>query len=195
MNPRVQNKRLKRIENRPHYRLKNEQEKLDKLIFESLSDYTYSYDFLDEFRKNYPDKTDAVLRRVTVIEGEEAYVAKLIDISVVLKFLKVNLSKLMNGDVLTSVDYGVKYSSNKENNDYAFECVKLLSNNQINEFVNAFLCPLEQAKFSKDRIKTNYQEFDDLMDCIIQTNELKISALQRNWKQIVDEHNQKLKQR
>lgn len=195
MSPRVQSKRLKRIENRPHYRLKNEQEKLDKLIFEQYKDYTYSYDFLDEFKKNYPDKTDAVLHRVTVIEGEEVYVAKLIDVSVVLKFLKANLSKLMNGDVLTSVDYGVKYSSNKENNDYAFECVKLLSNNQINEFVNTFLCPLEQAEFNKDRIKTNYQEFDDLMDCIIQTNELKISALQRNWKQIVDEHNQKLKQR
>lgn len=194
MNPRVQNKRLKRIENRPHYHSKKEQEKLDKLIFENLSDYTYSYNFFDEFRKNYPDKTDTVLRRVTIIEGEEAYVAKLIDVSVVLKFLKANLSKLMNDDVLTSVDYGVKYSSNKENNDYAFECVKLLSNNQINELVNAFLCPLEQAEFNKDRIKTNYQEFDDLMDCIIQNNELKISVLQRNWKHIVDEHNQKLKQ-
>lgn len=194
MNPRVQSKRLKRIENRPHYRLKNEQKKLNKLISEQYKDYTYSYNFFDEFRKNYPDKTDTVLRRVTIIEGEEAYVAKLIDVSVVLKFLKANLSKLMNDDVLTSVDYGVKYSSNKENNDYAFECVKkLLSNNQINEFVNTFLCPLEQAEFSKDRIKTNYQEFDDLMDCIIQNNELKISVLQQNWKHIVDEHNQKLK--
>lgn len=195
MNPRVQNKRLKRIENRPHYHSKKEQEKLDKLIFESLSDYTYSYDAFDKFRKGYFDKVCRILNRIKIMEGEELWVADLIDTSVVLKFLKINLSKLTNGNVLTSVDFGFEYRRNKKYNDYAFEYIKSLSSKQINEFVNAFLCPLEQADFSKNRIKTNYQEFDDLMDCIIQTDELKFKVLQQNWKHIVDEHNQKLKQR
>lgn len=202
MNPRVQNKRLKRIENRPHYRLKNEQKKLDKLIFESLSDYTYSYDFLDEFTKicngrgfdawlNYHE---FACKHDFVTGGLEP------DMAVILKFFRKNLKVFQfDNELAVSVHYSTDYRINKILNNQAFVYLDQLSSAEINQLVNEIIIPLIQA-CSKNRKKTNNQEFDDLLNCIVQVVVSDNSGnlddiICQNWHYIVDEHNQKLKQR
>ena len=202
MSLRVQNKRLKRIENRPHYRLKNEQEKLDKLIFEQYKDCTYSYDFLDEFTKicngrgfdawlNYHE---FACKHDFVTDGLEP------DTAFILKFLKENLKAFQDtNELAVSVHYSNNYLINKALNDQAFAYLDQLSSKKINQYVNTFIIPLTQA-FTEDREKTNNQEFDDLLNCLVQVGIYHDSndfdeIVEQSWKQIVDEHNQKLKQR
>ena len=202
MNPRVQNKRLKRIENRPHYRSKNEQEKLDKLIFNQYKDYTYSYDFLDEFERIcggrgfdiWKDYHDFACKHDFVTCGSE------MDMSFILKFFRENLKALQfDNELAVSVHYSTDYQINKTLNDQAFVYLDQLSSTKINQLVNACIIPMIQA-CGKDREKTNNQEFDDLLNCIVQVGVSDSSGdlndiIYENWHRIVDEHNQKLKQR
>lgn len=202
MNPRVQSKRLKRIENRPHYRSKNEQEKLDKLIFESLSDYTYSYDFLDEFERILMGKHgshlrgnfDEFSRRHKVFN--RGYT---VNVAYLLKFLKNNLQSLLCKTKLSeSVNYHVESKINKELNDSAFLYLDQLSKRDIVQYADFLLEPFLQANNDTRRM-TNTHEFDNLLDCIIQSGYVRHDdgfdeLLHQNWHHIVDEHNQKLKQ-
>lgn len=198
----MQNKRLKRIENRPHSRLKDEQEKLDKLIFEQYEDYAYSYDFLNDFKGIFEDRgfddwldyRDFAIKHDYFITNVEV-----LDIAVILKFLKENLETFQfDNKLAVSVHYSAYYRVNKALNDQAFAYLNQLSSEKINKLINTFIIPSIQA-YSKDREKTNNQEFDDLLNCMVQAgisgdpNEFD-DIVQRNWKQIVDEHNQKLKQ-
>lgn len=202
MSPRVQNKRLKRIENRPHYRLKNEQEKLDKLIFEQHKDYTYSYDFLDEFTKICNGRgVDAWLNyHEFACEHGFATNTAVSDTAFILKFLKENLKAFQDtNELAVSIHYSNNYLINKALNDQAFAYLDQLSSKKINQYVNTFIIPLTQA-FTEDREKTNNQEFDDLLNCLVQVGIYHDSndfdeIVEQSWKQIVDKHNQKLKQR
>lgn len=202
MNPRVQNKRLKRIENRPHYRLKNEQEKLDKLIFNQYKDYTYSYDFLDEFDRICNSRGfDTWMDYYNfACEHDFATNTAVSDTAFILKFLKENLKAFQDtNELAVSVHYSNNYLINKALNDQAFAYLDQLSSKKINQYVNTFIIPLTQA-FTEDREKTNNQEFDDLLNCLVQVGIYHDSndfdeIVEQSWKQIVDEHNQKLKQR
>lgn len=203
MNPRVQNKRLKRIENRPHYRSKKEQEKLDKLIFEQYKDYTYSYESLDKFKRiqmgkhgsNFLGNFDEFSRKYKVFVSNY-----LVNMAFLLKFLKNNLQSLLYKTKLSeSVNYHIESRINKGLNDSAFLYLDQLSEKEIVQYAAFLLEPFLHANNDIRRM-TNTHEFDDLLDCIIQSKYAHYGdnfyeLLHQNWKHIVDEHNQKLKQR
>lgn len=202
MNPRVQNKRLKRIENRPHYRSKSEQRKLERVIFRQYKDYTYSYGFLDKFERicggrgfdTWKDYHDFACEHDFVTCGSE------MDMSFILKFFRENLKAFQfDNELAISVHYSANYQINKTLNDQAFVYLDQLSSTKINQLVNTLIIPMIQA-CNKDREKTNNREFDDLLNCIVQVGASCSSGdlddiIYQNWHRIVDEHNQKLKQR
>lgn len=202
MNPRVQNKRLKRIENRPHYRSKNEQEKLDKLIFNQYKDYTYSYKFLNKFEEIFVNEGYYYSSYYSDFACEHGFATNtaVSDTAFILKFLKENLKAFQDtNELAVSVHYSNNYLINKALNDQAFAYLDQLSSKKINQYANTFIIPLTQA-FTEDREKTNNQEFDDLLNCLVQVGIYHDSndfdeIVEQSWKQIVDEHNQKLKQR
>lgn len=202
MNPRVQNKRLKRIENRPHYRLKNEQKKLDKLIFNQHKDYTYSYDFLDEFERICNGRGfDAWLNYHEFACKYDFFTGGLEpDMAVILKFFRENLKAFQfDNELAVSVHYSTDYRINKTLNDQAFVYLDQLSSTEISQLVNAIIIPLTRA-CNNDREETNNQELGDLLNCIVKAVVSDNSGnlddiIYQNWHHIVDEHNQKLKQR
>lgn len=122
------------------------------------------------------------------------------DTAFILKFLKENLKAFQGiNELAVSVHYSNDYLINKALNDQAFAYLDQLSSKKINQYVNTFIIPLTQA-FTEDREKTNNQEFDDLLNCLVQVGIYHDSndfdeIVEQSWKQIVDKHNQKLKQR